>query len=603
MSTTGIPPVTPATAPTSASASIAGASATLGTSSIGATPIPPAITPIGDERSIPKVSETRIDKAGSRRALSIIAAIALCLVGAAMFVGHKFSQWKTAMRAPASASASNNVTPPRQFEQVAPGGSTVTADGAAKGVLKPTNPADPRAFPSPGLSGGNPPIPGAAGTLSPDINMSPCPPGMNCQRYKSEDANGWKPPAANSSLNPNGAMALPTPIPFIPYPQPKSAAEQSANADMFKRYYPDGKMPDARSGNGTPNAYGNRDPYDPKSSAESHAAALTSAQAKAAAQIAEMEQKFQRALAAAQEASANATGTNPATGVATGGASNNASSPSGGSAVFGTNQAGQSSDVFAGGGLRTSVGSGSGLSASGGFASAFDNAQGGSQGGGNTNATGARSTSGFVGTLASSRNAASTAEVGLDLNTTALKGRSFECVLNSKLVSTLPGFFACHLTENLYSANGKVVLAERGSEVTGETDGTTRVGQSRIPLLASRLNTTKGVFVNLDSPGTDALGGSGIAGDVNNHWPQRIGAALLLAVVQDGFALAAADKGQVVTPTYQATQSSTQTLAGKVLDSTINTPPTITKYQGERIRIFLARDLDFSQVYEIRKTK
>jgi type IV secretion system protein VirB10 len=563
MSGLGTPPVAPALHPTAASTAAAGDS----------TGFPPTDAAIGDERSIPKVSETRIDKAGSRRALSIIAGIAICLVGAAMFVGHKFSQWKTAMRAPATNSASNNITQPRQFEPVAPGGIAITADGAAKGVLKPTAPSAPNPL-------GTSPL-GAVGTPSPDIAMSPCPPGMNCQRYRTEDANGWKPPAAGT--------ATPTPIPFIPYPQPKSAAEQSANADMYKRYYPDGKLPDGRAS-------------DPKSSAETYAAAIQSAQAKAAAQIAEMEQKFQQELLKAQQASANATGGNASTPSPFGSPPN----PSSGSAVFGQLAGGQSSDVFAGGGLRTSTTNGNSLA---GLGSAFDNANGNGSANSNTNGNantagiGTRGSNGFVGTLTTSRNATSTAVVGLDLNTTALKGRSFECVLSSKLVSTLPGFFSCHLTENLYSANGKVVLAERGSEVTGETDGTTRTGQTRIPLLASRLNTTKGVFVNLDSPGTDSLGGSGITGDVNNHWPQRIGAALLLAVVQDGFALAAADKGQVATPTYQSTQSSTQTLAGKVLDSTINMPATITKFQGERIRIFLARDLDFSQVYEIRKVK
>jgi type IV secretion system protein VirB10 len=78
------------------------------------------------------------------------------------------------------------------------------------------------------------------------------------------------------------------------------------------------------------------------------------------------------------------------------------------------------------------------------------------------------------------------------------------------------------------------LLVERGSHLDGEYRvASVRPGTVRIPVLWTRIRTPNGVTVDLDSPGTGPLGESGIDGYVDNRWVERIGAALLLSLIDD----------------------------------------------------------------------
>ncbi|HBR48480.1 MAG TPA: hypothetical protein DEA71_00170 [Nitrospira sp.] len=190
-----------------------------------------------------------------------------------------------------------------------------------------------------------------------------------------------------------------------------------------------------------------------------------------------------------------------------------------------------------------------------------------------------------------------------DRNLTLPKGRTIDCALTVRVINEVAGMATCVLNSDVYSDNGRVVLLERGSEAVGEYAATMAQGQRRLFLLWTRVKTPMGVVINLNSPAADALGTSGLVGVVDNHWWDRLGAAFLLSLVQDGIGLATATQagggGAQSLGIYQHSATTGNRMAELILQSTINIKPTLYKNQGDRGTIFVARDLDFSTVYEL----
>jgi type IV secretion system protein VirB10 len=149
------------------------------------------------------------------------------------------------------------------------------------------------------------------------------------------------------------------------------------------------------------------------------------------------------------------------------------------------------------------------------------------------------------------------------------------------------------------------VLIERGSTLNGEYRMTqVRPGTVKVPVLWTRILTPGGVTVNLDSPATGALGESGMDAFVDNRWLERVGAALLVSVIDDGLAIAvnnstAPSQGSN-TVVFQGTSQTASRMAEKILDSTINLPPILYANQGTLAGVYVARDVDFSTVYELK---
>ena len=179
------------------------------------------------------------------------------------------------------------------------------------------------------------------------------------------------------------------------------------------------------------------------------------------------------------------------------------------------------------------------------------------------------------------------------------KGAFLDCTLETALDSTLPGMTTCILATDAFSADGSVVLLERGTKLVGETRGQVRQGSARVYVLWTEARTSKGVVVPLASPGTDELGRAGLPGRVDRHFMERFGAAILVSVI-DGAIQAEVASQRGNGSTVVVDPSGSRDIMTEILRSTINIPPTVVKPQGDRIQVLVARDLDFRSVYELR---
>jgi type IV secretion system protein VirB10 len=179
-------------------------------------------------------------------------------------------------------------------------------------------------------------------------------------------------------------------------------------------------------------------------------------------------------------------------------------------------------------------------------------------------------------------------------------GTLIPCTLQTAINSQLAGFVDCVLPAAVRGATGAITLLDRGTQVMGEIRSGLFQGQDRLFILWLRARTPDNVVITLASPAADELGRSGVPGAVNNHFWQRFGAAIMFSVIGAGPQIAASALQNGNGNSYVQFLSPQQQLANTVLESQINIPPTLEKNQGDNVTIFVARDLDFSDVYDLR---
>ncbi|HWX49642.1 MAG TPA: TrbI/VirB10 family protein [Roseomonas sp.] len=188
---------------------------------------------------------------------------------------------------------------------------------------------------------------------------------------------------------------------------------------------------------------------------------------------------------------------------------------------------------------------------------------------------------------------------------TLTQGSLIGCIRETPVNTQLPGFVRCQVPEPVMSTTGTTMLLPAGTRLVGQAKQVMMQGQNRAFILWQRAETPDGVVVDLASPGTDPMGMPGVPVEVHTNFWARFGGAIMLSFIDAGLQAAAqvasnATEGDGTRITFNTARSGGSNAASRALDATVNIPPYGTSPAGAQEAVFVARDLDFSDVYELR---
>ena len=208
----------------------------------------------------------------------------------------------------------------------------------------------------------------------------------------------------------------------------------------------------------------------------------------------------------------------------------------------------------------------------------------------NAGMAGAGSAAAFASSIGGVGGAPAQARSMVNPSTTVTEGTLIPAILETAINTDVPGYVRAVVSQDVKSFDGKRVLVPRSSRLIGQYQAGVQQGQKRAYVIWTRLIRPDGVSVSLASPAVAFDGTTGLEGNVNSHFFQRFGSGLLLSVIGSLGAVATGGIGGVlIAGTAQSAGSSAVQSQGQI-------SPTIRVPMGEPIRVFTARDLDFSSV-------
>jgi type IV secretion system protein VirB10 len=185
------------------------------------------------------------------------------------------------------------------------------------------------------------------------------------------------------------------------------------------------------------------------------------------------------------------------------------------------------------------------------------------------------------------------------------RGSVVPATLITGINSDLPGRITAQVSQNVYdSATGHLLLIPQGAKLLGRYDSKVSFGQGRVLVVWTDIIFPNGSTLQIGGmAGTDAEGYGGFTDQVDNHYFQVFGSAIMIAAIGAGIDMAmpaSSPYGYQQTPTDAARNSFVESF-GRVAEQTIsknlNVQPTLEIRPGYVFNVLVDQDMVFPGAY------
>jgi type IV secretory pathway VirB10-like protein len=183
-------------------------------------------------------------------------------------------------------------------------------------------------------------------------------------------------------------------------------------------------------------------------------------------------------------------------------------------------------------------------------------------------------------------------------------------VLLSGVNSEVPGTIIAQVAQDVYdNATGSDLLIPQGARLIGSYSSNVQYGQSRLFVVWQRIVFPDGRALDVGAePGTDSAGYAGFKDQVDSHWVQIFGSAVLMSAISAGISYSQ-DRYQQGNGNYYAPPSFSNEIsqavgqqfgqaAAKLLEKNLDVAPTLKIRPGYRFSILLIKDFVFPGAYQ-----
>ena len=175
--------------------------------------------------------------------------------------------------------------------------------------------------------------------------------------------------------------------------------------------------------------------------------------------------------------------------------------------------------------------------------------------------------------------------------------RTIAAVLADGINSQIGGIVRAYVAEDVFGANGRFKLLEKGDVILGRYAPTKKIGQTRLEILFYRIiRSADGAEIYSSNDAfayaADKMGRTGLIGDVDNRNWERYGLAFSTSLI-GGFAGLGKSKtdGNEYEEFWNRLSDNTTEITGKILEQYMNISPVITIAQGEPFIVRLTADI------------